>query len=61
MFQNPDSFFGVNLKQANKRKQICNTCPFKISIMGIERCLKCGCIIILKIKIDNTKCPEGKW
>ena len=40
-----------------KRLQVCNTCPNQIA----GACSKCGCIIKLKVKYEESSCPINKW
>lgn len=44
---------------AEKRMDICRQCPFYLSMT--HQCKKCGCIMNLKTKIRDAKCPIGKW
>jgi hypothetical protein len=47
---------------ASKRIEICNSCDFKSTTFGINRCSVCGCA--LKAKIFSPvkgACPKGKW
>ncbi len=51
------------------RRLICRDCPAKrsefkilwITIFKKDQCSKCKCIIELKIKLKDEKCPLGKW
>lgn len=61
MLESLDTFFGVNAKQVKQRTDICNNCEYKEKVLKIPRCVKCGCVIPLKVKISKAKCPEGKW
>jgi len=46
-------------EEAQKRKNICNTCPsFNKSQ---ERCTKCGCYMAIKTYLRAATCPLGKW
>jgi hypothetical protein len=44
---------------AEKRLEICKACPELISLS--TQCKKCGCFMTLKTKLENAKCPIGKW
>jgi hypothetical protein len=47
---------------AAKRIDICNSCEFKVTNLGINRCSICGCA--LKGKVFSPvqgACPKGKW
>ena len=48
---------GIN-RMAEERMTICRSCPH-FNDMGL--CKKCKCIMRLKSKIPNAKCPVGKW
>ena len=48
-----------NDEEANKRKDICNTCDFFNKTQ--ERCTKCGCFMSEKCKLPHASCPVGKW
>ena len=41
------------------RLAICRTCEFFKP--RVEKCAKCGCFMKLKTKLENAKCPIGKW
>lgn len=41
------------------RLAICRGCEFFKP--RTERCGKCGCFMKLKTKLENAKCPIGKW
>jgi hypothetical protein len=47
----------------NKRKAICEGCEFWNSqaVRGLGRCMKCGCLTWIKIRMATEKCPIGKW
>lgn len=42
----------------NKRLDICKKCPF---YLATKQCLKCGCFMPAKTKLEYAACPEGKW
>lgn len=47
---------------ASKRIQTCNSCEYKTSTLGVNRCSICGCA--LKAKVFSPvkgACPKGKW
>lgn len=46
---------------ADARKQICDGCPFKQSMMGMDVCGKCHCPIKGKIHSPINSCPENRW
>lgn len=45
--------------QSERRMKICKACdqfqPF------LQRCAVCGCLMPLKVLLDNSVCPKGKW
>lgn len=41
------------------RFDICTSCEFLTEITN--SCKKCGCFMIAKTKLKNTRCPIGKW
>lgn len=45
--------------EADKRYDICKKCPELIN--ATKQCKKCGCIMSLKVKLKNARCPIGKW
>ena len=49
----------VSDKEKNNRLNICLSCPELIKIT--KQCKKCGCFMELKTKLENAKCPIGKW
>jgi hypothetical protein len=56
---NPDD---SQAELAGKRIEICNSCEFKTTTLGINRCSVCGCA--LKGKVFSPvkgACPKGKW
>ena len=44
---------------SNTRYDICLQCPELIKIS--KQCKKCGCFMSAKTKLENAKCPIGKW
>ena len=46
---------------AEERMAICNICPRKIKMMGVEVCGACHCPLAGKtFSLENT-CPEDRW
>lgn len=41
------------------RFDICKACEYFRP--KSETCKKCGCFMKLKTKLENAKCPVGKW
>lgn len=52
-----ESFFADNEVQQT-RYDICKSCS---SFTSLKTCRECGCIMPLKIKINDSICPLGKW
>ncbi len=42
-----------------QRLDICRACPELIKLT--TQCKKCGCFMTLKTKLQEAKCPLGKW
>jgi hypothetical protein len=49
----------ISKEEAEARYTLCVTCPFFQKIT--KTCLKCGCFMAAKTKLDSAKCPIGKW
>ena len=43
---------------SEERMDICRSCEY---LTPIKVCMKCGCIIPIKVKIANSECPIKKW
>lgn len=46
-------------EKANERFSICKACPELVKLT--KQCKKCGCFMAVKSKLENAKCPLGKW
>jgi len=55
---NPSSPKTDNL-ESSKRLEICESCDKFIS--ATKQCRECGCIMPMKVKLANAKCPLNKW
>ncbi len=44
---------------SDARLEICKLCEFYRA--RTNQCKKCGCFMKLKTKLENAKCPLGKW
>lgn len=42
---------------ANNRIEICKTCEHYREWF----CANCGCILPVKVRIENSSCPINKW
>lgn len=53
----------LNLKAAPEtiklRSKLCSQCEHYRQIIDV--CDKCGCFMLAKKALKNTKCPIGKW
>ncbi len=54
---NKDNF--ISLEDSNARLSICKECPELIKLT--TQCKKCGCFMAAKTKLENARCPLGKW
>lgn len=45
--------------EAQARYDICKTCEFFNA--ALAQCKECGCFMKMKVKLENAKCPNGKW
>ena len=41
------------------RLEVCRSCEFYRE--RTNQCKKCGCFMKLKTKLENARCPLGKW
>ena len=47
---------------AGKRIDVCNSCEYKVTNLGINRCSVCGCALKGKVFTPiKGACPKGKW
>jgi len=45
-----------------ERLDICNTCPSKITLYdNFDGCSECNCILKIKVQVNTSTCPLGKW
>jgi hypothetical protein len=54
---NKDNY--IETIESKKRMDICLECDHLIKLT--KQCKECGCFMNLKTKLDNAKCPLGKW
>lgn len=47
----------VTHEQYHERLLICQRCIYR----GKVRCLKCGCLLVVKARGRAFECPIGKW
>ena len=52
----------ASIEVFNERIKICKECPFAVLNQWKKlRCLKCGCFMDVKARLQNAECPEKKW
>lgn len=51
----------MGVKEYTDRLAICKACPKMAKKLTGSYCQLCGCIIKLKARKENEKCPLGKW
>lgn len=49
----------ISKERYKDRMTTCLDCEHYSS--SLNRCKKCGCFLILKAALKDTKCPMGKW
>jgi len=47
----------TNTEERKKREELCKSCPS--NLMGL--CRKCGCFIVVKVRLASEECPAKKW
>ena len=53
--------FTVSDEIKAERKAICDACPDKRTVVGIEYCNLCKCAILMKTATKLASCPSEKW
>jgi hypothetical protein len=48
----------VDKEQKERRSNLCKSCDY---LTSSQTCVKCNCIIPLKIKLADASCPLEKW
>lgn len=51
----------VDDAEAERRMDVCKTCPSYVETLDVPRCNDCGCLMSLKTKLADMKCPQDKW
>jgi hypothetical protein len=54
--------FAINLASeevGSTRLDICLNCEYLVKVT--RQCSKCFCIVDAKVRLENAKCPKGKW
>jgi hypothetical protein len=46
-------------QDSNNRLNTCRACPEFMKLTSL--CKKCGCNMLFKTKLQEAKCPIGKW
>jgi len=50
----------ANLQQ--ERLAVCRGCQYKTTIYEhFDGCSQCNCILEMRVQVNTTKCPVGKW
>jgi len=49
----------VKKEVAQSRYDVCKKCDRFTSLTA--QCKECGCFMKIKVKLENTVCPLGKW
>lgn len=45
----------------SNRISICQTCPSKSMMFGMDSCNECNCILGFKVQLITATCPKGNW
>lgn len=48
-------------EKVEARLNECKSCENKTNFNLVPFCKKCGCMISAKVRLENQKCPIGKW
>lgn len=43
------------------RKAVCEGCINKETLLGIDQCRLCGCLLAVKMRLLSSECPLKKW
>lgn len=49
------------IPETEVRRSICDGCDKKESILGVEYCGECKCILMFKTAFKYARCPLNKW
>jgi hypothetical protein len=49
----------TNEAKGYSRMDICLNCEYLINMT--KTCMKCGCFMTIKTRIEEASCPIGKW
>jgi len=50
-----------NSELVSSRILVCNDCPIRTGVMCDKRKGGCGCVIVAKVRVEESGCPKGKW
>lgn len=53
--------FRSSSEEINSRLSICQPCPLRGQVFGIDVCNGCGCVISAKVRFKSERCPAGLW
>lgn len=48
-------------EQREARLALCNTCPSKTIMFGMDACKECNCVLGFKVQLNTATCPKGNW
>lgn len=48
-------------EQKESRLSICQTCPAKTIMFGMDACNECNCVLGFKVQLNTSTCPRGNW
>lgn len=48
-------------EKCEERLAICKKCDSLEALKSLELCKECGCVVYLKVKLEHSECPKGKW
>ena len=49
----------ANKEEQKKRLKLCEECSYYNKF--VKTCKVCNCVMPLKVTIQSSKCPKGKW
>lgn len=52
---------GHNSEMVKKRLLACDACEVRSGVICDKKKGGCGCVLPAKARVEDTKCPKGKW
>jgi hypothetical protein len=43
------------------RLKFCQVCEKRTTVLRMQKCSACGCLISVKVLFDSSECPLKKW